>query len=50
MANHITFNWLTKVFLFKTKPLNNKTYLFILDGYRSHHNIEFLSEYKTNNI
>ena len=50
IANCITFNWLTKVFLPETKPPNNKTQLFNLDGHRSHHTMEFLWECKINNV
>ena len=42
IANHITLNWLTKVFLPETKPPGNEARLLILNGYRSHHTTEFL--------
>ncbi len=50
IANHIAFNWLTKIFLPETKPPGNEARLLILDGHGSHHTTEFLWECKTNNI
>ncbi|OCK99304.1 uncharacterized protein K441DRAFT_539005, partial [Cenococcum geophilum 1.58] len=42
IANRIVFNWLTKIFLPKTKPPSNKARLLILNGYKSHYTIDFL--------
>ena len=50
IANHIAFNWLTKIFLPKTKPSGNEAWLLILDSYGSHYTTEFLWECKANNV
>ena len=50
IANRIAYAWLTDVFLPETKPPGDKARLLLLNGYGSHHTVEFLLECKRNNV
>ena len=48
--SEITLHWLKKVFLPKTKFIENRWRLLILDGYSIYKNIKFMWEYFQNKI
>ena len=50
IANRIAYAWLTNVFLPKTKPPSDEARLLLFNCHRSYYIVEFLLEYKRNNV